>query len=81
MNAFNIRAVYRLWITRRALLVLFLAVSIASPMRVSADTIAFAGSNLVLEGFYSSNGLLLRLVDGAAGAVTNVAQGVLFGTN
>jgi len=44
-------------------------------------TIAFAGSDLVLEGFYSSNGLLLRLVDGAEGAVTNVAQGVLFGTN
>jgi len=44
MNAVNIRAVYRLWITRRALLVLFLAVSIASPMRVSADTTAYAGS-------------------------------------
>ena len=44
-------------------------------------TIAFAGSDLVLEGFYSSNGLLLRLVDGAEGAVINVAQGVLFGTN
>ena len=58
--------------------------SLVSDSVVVADngrlTIAFAGSNLVLEGFYSSNGLLLRLVDGAAGAVTNVAQGVLFGT-
>ena len=44
MNAFNIRTIYRLWITRRALLVLFLAVSIASPMRFSADTTAYAGS-------------------------------------
>ena len=34
MNAFNIRAVYRLWITRRALLVLFLAVSIAVNRRI-----------------------------------------------
>lgn len=59
--------------------------SLVSDSVVVADNgrliIAFIGSNLELEGFYSADGLLLRLVDGAEGAVASAAQGVLFGTN
>jgi len=59
--------------------------SLVSDSVVVADngrlTIAFTGSNLELEGFYSADGLLLRLVEGAEGAVASAAQGVLFGTN
>ena len=80
MNAFNIRAVYRLWITRRALFVLFLSVSIASPMRVSADTIAFAGSGASVAVKATATGQASQATAGSSktsperssGAVTRV---------